>query len=341
MLENLTIEGSNFVTNTLFEIDLLLQNYVFNGFAALSNYLKIPLGIIATIYIVILGYSIMLGWVKTSMSHFIKTTLKIGFIYMAVTQWAWVSQNFIDLINGLINELGSELISASPTHIPGGDNINNAMQIVLNQFTKLGTIVFQIGGFNNMGAWLDGILLWMFGYTLVGLALLEIIVAKVLLALLFVLTPLIALFYFFKPFHGIVDRWLSAIISAALLQLLITATLTFALSLAYWWLQIHNGQSALQIGNAGVLPIIILGIICVGLLWKSAELAYILGGSVNTSFISLQIANGLADSLNNAINKINAAPFHPPTAKDFIPTPTGATGMATFKATQTSLRQGE
>ena len=102
----------------------------------------------------------MLGWVRLSMNNFVKAILKIGFIYMAVTQWGWISQNFIGLINNAIGGIGDVLVSASPIHIPGADGINGAMQIVLIQFTKIGSVVFKTGGLSNFGGWLDGIIIW-------------------------------------------------------------------------------------------------------------------------------------------------------------------------------------
>lgn len=296
---------TNIVIRVLTEIDMLLNNYVFNGYSALSGYMKIPLGIIATLYIVILGYGVMMGWVRLSMNNFVKAVLKIGLIYMAVTEWGWISQNLIGLVNNAIGGIGDALISASPIHIPGADGINGAMQIVLIQFTKIGGMIFNTGGWSNFGGWLEGIVVWGFGYLMIGLSLFEIILSKVMLAILFVFIPVIVVFCYFKNFQSIFDRWLGAIIGFALLQLFVTAALTLALSLAYWWEAANMGFQAIQIGNYGTLPIVIIGIICIGIIFKAADLAQNLGGTVTTASASAMLGGMIGGAVGSTMSGLN------------------------------------
>ena len=158
---------------------------------------------------------------------------------------------------------------------------------------------------SNVGALLDGIILWVFGYLIVGIGLFEIILAKVMLAVLFVFTPLLVLFCYFKPFQSIFDRWLGAIIGFALLQLFVTATLTLALSLAYWWVGLHIGESALHIGSYGTLPIVIVGIICIGLVLKAAHLAQNLGGIVSNSAASAMVGGMVGGAVGASLSTLN------------------------------------
>ena len=216
---------NTFVVTLLAKIDALLHNFVYDGYNALSGYLSVPLGVIAAIYIAIFGYAIMMGWVRVNIGNFVKAVLKIGFIYMAVTQWAWVSENVVGLVNGAIGGMGDALVAASPIHIPGAGGIDGALQETMIQFDKAGYLMFKGGGMLNPGRWLDGIIIWGFGYILIAVALFEIILAKVMLSVLFVFTPLIVIFCYFKPFQAIFDKWLGAIVGFALLQLFVTSVL--------------------------------------------------------------------------------------------------------------------
>ena len=271
------------IVKTLTEVDLLLHNYVFNGYNALSDYLKAPLGIIASIYIVLFGYGIVSGFVKMQVSEFMRIVIKIGVIYMVVTQWSFVSEYLVGLINSGISGIGDALIGAAPIHMPGVDGIDGAMQQTLIIFNQLGAKVFDIGGISNIPALIDGAIIFAFGYLIVGVGLLEILLAKIMLAILFVFTPLMALFCFFKPMQNIFDKWLGAIIGFALMQLFVTAALALALSLAYWWTATGFVGHALHLGNPGTLPIIIIGLFCIALIIKAAHLAQNLGGIMSTS----------------------------------------------------------
>lgn len=274
---------TDIVVALLNEIDALLNNFVYNGYAALSNYLTAPAAVIASIAVVFFGVSTTMGWVQMSRGEFTKLVFKIALIFAAVTQWSFVSSFFVDLLNSAINGLGDALISASPVHIPGADGVDGALQIVLIQFTQLGAKLFDAGGFSNLGGIFDGIVVWGFGYAIVGLALCEIILAKVMLSVLLTFIPLMALFCYFKPFQTIFDKWLGAIMGFALMQLFVTATLGLALSIAYWWLAAHVTESVLHIGNYGTLPVIIIGILCLVLIFKAAALAQNLGGIMSAS----------------------------------------------------------
>ena len=295
---------NNIVIKTLTEIDLLLHNFVYNGYTALSDYLRVPLGIITALYITIFGYAIMMGWVRVNLGNFVKVVLKIGGVYLAVTSWGWVSENVVGLVNGAIHGLGEALMSASPIHIPGVGGINMAMQTTLTQFSKLGSVVFSSGGLRNLGAWFDGLVIWTFGYLIVGLGLFEIIFAKVMLALLFVFTPVLVLLCYFKVFQQVFDRWLGSIVGFALLQLFVTGAMTLALSLAYWWVSLHVGETALEIGNYGTLPIVLIGIICIGLILKAAQLAQNLGGVVSSASASAMVGGMIGGTIGASMSAL-------------------------------------
>lgn len=281
---------TNIVFRLLEEIDLLLKNFVYNGYSALSSYMSIPLGVIAALYIVILGYAVMLGQVRLSVRDLIKSVLKIAFIYVAVTNWSWFSEYFVGLINSAISEIGSALVSATPVHIPGLGGIDGAMQTVLIQFTRIGSAVFNTGGLTNLGGIFDGLLIWGFGYLITAIALFEIILSKVMLAVLFIFAPLMVAFCFFAPLRKVFDRWIGAIVGFALLQLFVTAAVGLTLSLAYDWTAAYIGAAAIHIGNFGTLPIVVIGIINIGLIWKASHLATNLGGDACASSSSAMVA---------------------------------------------------
>lgn len=284
------IPTSMLVPKIMQQIDASLNNFVFSGYQAASNYLKIPLGIIAAIYISILGYSIMMCWVRVSMSNFVKAVLKIAFIYMLVTQWGWVSEYLVNFINQAVGELGEVLVRVSPMHITDGNGVYGALQEVLSGFASIGARVIAAGSWHLLSALFDGAVILIVGYILVGFALFELILAKCLLAILFVFTPLMALACFFKSTHAIFDRWLGSIVGVFLLQLFVIAALAFALSLSNWWIEAYKYSSALELGNVNSWSVILVGIISMGLILKASVMANNIGMSVNSEGTSNLIA---------------------------------------------------
>lgn len=271
---------NNLVAGLINEIDLLLGSFVVDNYQKLSDFLSMPLTILATLYIFSMGISMAMGWIIFSIARFTQMAFKIGLIMTLVLQWPVVDEFFIHLIQQLINGLSDTLVIASPYQIPEAENFDEAMQIVLTAFSKIGSIVFESGGLGNLGGYLDGIIIWGVGYLTVGLTLFEIILAKISLSLLFTFTPLIALCLFSKITYPIFDRWLSLIFGMILLQLFVQATSTLCMDLVYAWAAEHSADQAIGIGNYGTLPIIILGLVCIGMIHKAGQIGLLIGSGV-------------------------------------------------------------
>ena len=297
---------SNLVSVLLDEVDELLNGFVFESYEKLSNYLSTPLILLSTIYLVFIGISVSFGWMRLSFSELTRVLMKIALITTAVLQWSVVSEYLVNLINEAINGMSEALIISSHLKIPNAENLDEGLQIVLSAFSQLGGILFDSAGFSNFGALLDGVIIWGVGYAIVGLALFEIILAKVMLAILFIFTPLIVLSLFFKPFHGLFNRWLGLILGAALLQLFVQAVAVLAMSLAYFWVGMHAGSAALKIGNYGTLPVIIIGIVCIGMIHKAAQMAMFIGAEVSYSGTS----NFIAGAVGNLFSRQPPQPTH-------------------------------
>ena len=245
------------------ELDLLLNNFVFNGYSALANYLKTPLGLAIMLYIILMGLSISQGWVKLAMGNLVKSVQKLGLIYIAAMNWCWFSFYVVDLLNKGAGEIGSVLVAATPIPIPhfAGEGINGAMQSVFIEITEIGSWIWNQGAWNNMSPRFTGALILVFGYTLILVALFELVLAKIMLAILFATAPLFISFTLFKPTHGFFDRWLGACVGFALLMIFISSMLALDLSLIQWSIAGMYASHATNIDLVGFVPVMIVGFI--------------------------------------------------------------------------------
>ena len=213
---------ASFVYTNLVEVltsavDSLLNGFVFDGYEALSNALAMPMVGLFTLYVILMGFSMAFGWSNFSAAEFASVILKFSVISTVVLNWSFVSEYFFNLLNSSIDEISSALISHEKMHLPFVGDLDSGIQQALTQFTKLGSLVFDTGGLSNLGGFFDGMVIWLVGYIFTGIALFEIILSKVMLALLFVFTPLMALFCLFDPFKPLCGRWLGLILGFALL----------------------------------------------------------------------------------------------------------------------------
>ena len=274
------------------ELDLLLNNFVFNSYSALANYLKTPLGLSIVLYIILMGLSISQGWVKLAMGNLVKASIKLAFIYMGAMNWGWFSFYVVDLLNKGAGEIGSVLVAATPIPIPhfAGEGINGAMQSVLIEITKIGSWIWNQGAWNNMSPCFTAALIFGFGAVLILVAIFELVLAKIMLAILFSTAPLFISFTLFKTTHGFFDRWLGSCVGFALLMIFISSMLALDLSLLQWSIAGMYASHATNIPLVGFVPVMIVGFIGIGILLKSAHLAQSIGGCVSITSGSALLA---------------------------------------------------
>ena len=290
----LAAEGYFTIVERLFEqLDLLLNNSVFNSYNALADYLKTPFGLAIILYISLLGLSITQGWIKLSMENLVKALLKLAFIYMAAMHWSFFSHYIVDSINKVAAQIGSILLSTSHAtfNFFAGESINKALQSLLIEFTEIGNWTWNKGSWNNLGPFFTALLVWIFGYSLLLLAIFELVIAKVMIAILFSTAPLFISFTVFKVTHGIFDRWLGACIGFTLLTVIISMTLAFIFSLTQSVLVDLYATHASKISLMGFVPVMVVGFIGVGMLLKASHLAQIMGGTITTACGSSLLAS--------------------------------------------------
>jgi len=288
------------------ELDVLLHQYVFHAYQALAHYLRVPLGLAMVLYIVLMGLSITQGWVKLSMGNFVKSSLKLALIYTAAMHWGWFSHWVIDLINQGAGQIGDVLIDATPVPMPhlAGTGINGAMQSVLIEFSKIGAWVWDQGSWHNMGPCFTAMLIWGFGYALILVAVFELVLAKIMLAVLFAVAPLFIGFTVFKPTHPFFDRWLGACVGFGLLMIFVSSMLALALSIAQWAIAGTYVAHAANLSLVGFVPIMIVGFMGVGIILKAAQLAQAIGGTITTTSGSLLLAGAIGGAVGSSMSTL-------------------------------------
>lgn len=312
------------------ELDDLLNNYLFHSYTALAHYLRGPLGLAIVLYIIILGLAITQGWVQLSMQTLLKSTLKLGFIYLAAMHWDWFSHELVALINQSASETADVLENAAPIPIPhfAGEGINGGMQSILIEITKIGAWLWGRGSWHNSGPCITAILIWGFGYFMMLAALFELVLAKIMIAVLLACAPLFISFTLFKPTQGLFDRWLGVCAGFSLVMIFISAVLALTLSLCQWAIAETYASHALDMTLVGFVPMMIVGFVCACVILRVAGIALAIGGSI--TYISH--SNSLATTLGGFIGAASALPLLKPSL-------TSRSGAQTKGADKAAIRQ--
>ncbi|MCD8525375.1 MAG: type IV secretion system protein [Gammaproteobacteria bacterium] len=290
---------STLVEEILTEIDVLLDKYVVDGYQALAGYLEVPLGVAIVFFFVCYGIALTQGWVKGSMAELTKSIFKIGMIYYLGMNWGHFSDYVIALFYDVSSDIGDVLVSASPIELPtsGGEGINGALQSILTELLQISEWVTQLGSWTNWMPIIEGVAMGVVAVLLVGFAILEMIIAKCMLSILFVLAPLFIAFTLFKSTQSFFDRWLGACVGYAMLMIFICAGLGLVVALDQWSLAdiYENKATGITAINAGVL--ILVTFVCFGILKRISLLAMSIGGSITSVSGSEMFASAVGGAM--------------------------------------------
>lgn len=280
----MVISYTNIIEAILTEVDTLLKTYAFDGYTALADYVRVPLGVAVVLYFVCFGVGMTQGWVKGSLSEHAKSCLRIGLIYTIGLHWSFFSEYAYNVFYEASGHIGDVLVGASPVPLPtiGGEGINGALQSILIEVWKISQWILDGGSFTNLGPFVGGLLVGVVGCLLVALAVLETVVAKCMLSILFVTAPLFIAFTLFKCTHTFFDRWLGACVGYACLMIFICAGLGIIVSLDQWILADYYVVKAAEMHWVDMGTAILVSLVCIGLLKRIAGLAMSIGGSVTT-----------------------------------------------------------
>lgn len=287
--------STNIITGLLDQVDQITKTFTFNGYSALVNHFSNEIHLAIAIYIALLGWSVMNGWIEMSVSHLTKHILKMAIALSLATHWDFFSLFVYNVLTNAPNELSSILTQSLGSNILSDAlSVNEALQHVFDQGMEMGAATWNNGGINATSFYLYALLIWIGTLLIVGIALLEFVVAKFGLALLLVLAPLFCLLLLWESTKKLFETWLRFALSFALVPTFVTASLMLLLALLKTAL--NTMQTAIIHGDytlVHIAPFLLGSIVGIGLLLKAAGMASGIGGGlvINVLHLARSVAN--------------------------------------------------
>lgn len=210
-------------------VDCRVHDLAETGFAALAGPGS-PVGVLLTglltLYVVFIGYRLVLGRGGLRVGDAALSMLKIGLVVALATNWGLFQTLVYDTLTRAPTELGGLLLDGDKPFARLQDAFDGLQQsaTLMASRASVGAAAAQTGpGFGafalNTGA-----------MTLVLSTLGALLASKVVLAILLALAPLVVGLALFEATRGLVEGWLKAMIALACVPL--AATLTLSLQLA-------------------------------------------------------------------------------------------------------------
>nr|WP_295106131.1 type IV secretion system protein [uncultured Caulobacter sp.] len=218
------------VSGLIDSVDCRVHELAQTGYGALAgpgSPVALLLTGLMTLYVVFIGYRLMLGRGGLRVGDATMSVLKVGIVVALATNWPFFQTLVYDTLTKAPAEVGGLLLGQNAHPFPALQDAFDGLQksaALMASRASVGAAATQGGpGFGAFAVNTGGM-------TLVLSSLGVLLASKVVLAILLALAPLIAGLLLFETTRGLVEGWLKAMIALALIPL--TATLTLSLELA-------------------------------------------------------------------------------------------------------------
>lgn len=280
------------------KVDAITQSFTVNGYKAMSQALAKPLGTLCVLFIILTGYSILRGLIKTPMQEFIKVAIRIGVVYMLAMNWDVFASYFLGLFVDGASGLGGVMMKANQSQMSfgGRSNINGSLQSVFTDIINVGSFAVKKSSYRNLTPWVTGMLIYISGIAVVGLAFFEILLAKLMLAICMSVAPLFFCFTLFDQTRSYFDRWLGTLVGYSMLLVFVSTVVGICLEMVHWVISPLQGNQSVNITMTDWIPLLLVSALSIMAILAVTGVAKGIGGSCSTSGTGSAMVGGFMGS---------------------------------------------
>ncbi|MCE3043974.1 type IV secretion system protein [Legionella sp. 16cNR16C] len=273
---------ANIIGQLTGQIDEVTKTFVMNGYQALASHLERPLASACVLALILIGLGIMMGFIRTPSQDLMKLALRMGVTYLFAMNWGFFSEYFVGLFVHGASELGGVLMKAN---LPGVsvDGVNSGLQSVLNEVVRVASWTWDKASLKHWSPIFVALMIYASGILVIGLALFELIIAKLMLAVCLSTAPIFIIFTLFDFTKSFFERWLGTLVGFSLVLVFVSSVASFCMRLIHWSVYAHYVNHAIDIGLSDWIPILLVAIFCVMALLEVTGIAKGIGGSCSTS----------------------------------------------------------
>lgn len=293
---------SNVILGLTEQIDKLTTNFVREGYIALMHALAKPLASLGILFIVLTGYGITRGLIKAPLQELVNFSIRLGTIYLFAMNWTFFSDYLVALFVNGSGELGSALMKS--THLmPQSFRSNDVMgglQSVFNEVIRAGSWVGKKATFRHPGPAFTALLIYASGLLVVGSALIELVIAKLMLSVCLVTAPLFFILTLFDKTRSFFDRWLGALVGFSLVFVFVSSLVSLCMSLIHWSVSGYAEHASREMLSVGWVPVFLVSCFCLSALSQAAHIAKSIGGTCHTAGGSAMVGGFMGAAMGTA-----------------------------------------
>ena len=272
----------NVITGLISQIDTLLVHFVKDSYLALANHLRVPLAGLGALVIIFFGYGVLQGHIKTPIQEVYKIIIRLGLVYLFVMSWGNFSFYVVGLFDKGANELSAILMKTSHT-LTAGKSVAHSLQKVFTDVIHVGWWTMKKVSLKNWWPYYTAFFIWISGLIVIGIALFELIVSKIMMSICFAVAPIFLIMTLFEKSRSFFDRWLGHLVGFSLVLIFVSAVISLSLTVIHASIAGYLGDEAASMNAVGWVPIVLVAVLSGGCMLAAAALAKNIGGACHTA----------------------------------------------------------
>lgn len=216
--------------------EMIPEAFLQNTYPAVANALSMPVYLLAVMYVAWYGYSVYDGRAASSAKDLLARLLTVTLV-LGTLSWGGFASQLYHMAIELMNGICGTIISGQP--------VSSTLDGVMAQCNKI-TNAMLSAGLSNIGIVILGILIYGVTEVFLILASVYIVISKIMLAVVFLLLPLVAACIFWSATRQWFMNWASMVLNAVFIYVLTFAVLKFGFQFADTYFQKAQGLTGLD-----------------------------------------------------------------------------------------------
>ena len=294
------------ITHASDKLQTLLSGFVENTYLFINHQFRSLFVLCFLLYIIGIGYGVINGWFELAWRDFSHLMLKVVVVSSLLFSWPFFQTYLVDFFTSGVSSVVTALTSHVFSHSGSATASTVSMaQGLLSEVANVGLWVWKMAAFTSPLPIFLGIVLWVCGMGVAVFGFVQILIAKIMIALLLASSPFVLIFYLFLSFEKVTWAWVQLLLSNVFILLFVS----IALNLSFYMLhdlfdELYKSQ-AKGIQILQLIPVILISVLSFVMIKRCIEAALYLASNMAPVKLGVRSNSSIGLAMRQCIRFIN------------------------------------
>lgn len=284
------------------QIQLVLNHFIESTYSFIAHTFKSTFVLCFLIYIILIGYGVIQGWFQLVWRDFILLLMKFALVAALLFSWHFFQDMLVDFFTHGVESISDKLsahVFYQGTKLQGESG--SIGQGLLLEVAHVGLWVFKMAGFTSFMPIIFALLLWICGLGVILYGVIQLLIAKIMIAFLLGVAPFVIIFFLFSSFEQTCWNWISLLFSYFFTLIFVSIALNLSFYLLHTLFDRLYETKAAGVKALQLIPIVLLSVLSFVMIRRCVQAAHRVGSGI---LPSMRRASGLPLSIKHLMKGI-------------------------------------